>query len=103
MKHLESTRNFDSLYELIIHFDSEKKCEEHLADLRWNGEPTCSNCESKRVGTLKGKRKQYKCYGCKRKFSVKTGSIFHDSKLPLLKWFVAIYLFTSHKRGISSH
>jgi len=104
MKQLDSSiRNFDSLYELIIYFDSEQKCEEHLANLRWNGEPTCPTCDCKRVGILQGKRKQYKCYGCKRKFSVKTGSIFHDSKLPLLKWFVAIYLFTSHKRGISSH
>ena len=103
MKQFDSIRNFDSLYELIIHFDSETKCEEHLAKLRWNGEPECPTCASKRIGQLKGKRKQFKCYGCKRKFSVKTGSIFHDSKLPLLKWFVGIYLFTSHKRGISSH
>jgi len=94
---------FDSLYGLILHFDSEEKCEQHLINLRWNGEPTCPKCECKKVGMLKGKRKQFKCYGCKRKFSVKTGSIFHDSKLPLLKWFVAIYLFSSHKRGISSH
>ena len=103
MKQLDSIRNFDSLYELIIHFDSEQKCEDHLAILRWNGEPQCPTCSSKNVGMLQGKRKQYKCYGCKRKFGVKTGSIFHDSKLPLLKWFVSIYLFTSHKRGISSH
>ncbi len=103
MKQLDSIRNFDSLYELIIYFDSEQKCEEHLAKLRWNGKPECPTCQCKRVGILQGKRKQYKCYGCKRKFSVKTGSIFHDSKLPLLKWFVAIYLFTSHKRGVSSH
>jgi len=96
-------RNFDSLYELIMYFDSEEKCEIHLGQLRWNGEPECPTCGCKNVGELRGKRKQLKCYGCKRKFSVKTGSIFHDSKLPLLKWFVAIYLFTSHKRGISSH
>ena len=94
---------FDSLYALIIHFDSEEKCEEHLANLRWGGEPVCPSCNCKKVGKLNGKRKRFKCYGCKRKFSVKTGSIFHDSKLPLLKWFVAIYLFSSHKRGISSH
>jgi len=99
----DSIVEFNSLYELILHFDTPEKCEEHLINLRWNGEPTCPTCGCKKVGTLKGKRKQFKCYGCKRKFSVKTGSIFHDSKLPLLKWFVAIYLFSSHKRGISSH
>ncbi len=103
MKQFDTIRNFDSLYELVIYFDSENKCEEHLAKLRWNGEPECPTCCSKNVKMLNGKRKQFKCYGCSRKFSVKTGSIFHDSKLPLLKWFIGIYLFTSHKRGISSH
>jgi len=103
MKQFDIITNFSSLYELIMYFDSEEKCEEHLANLRWNDEPKCPSCSKKNVSMLKGKRKQYKCYGCKRKFSVKTGSVFQDSKLPLLKWFVAIYLFTSHKRGISSH
>ena len=99
----DTIANFDSLYGLILHFDSEEKCEKHLAELRWNGEVACPTCDCKKVGELQGKRKQFKCYGCKRKFSVKTGSIFHNSKLPLLKWFIAIYLFSSHKRGISSH
>ena len=94
---------FDSLYALILHFDSEEKCEDHLISLRWGGHPTCPYCESKKVNRLKGNCKRFKCYGCRRKFSAKTGSIFHDSKLPLLKWFVGIYLFSSHKRGISSH
>jgi len=103
MKQFDLVQNFDSLYELVMYFDSPQKCEDHLAQLRWNGEPECPTCECKNVRMLQGKRKQYKCYGCKRKFSVKTGSIFHDSKLPLIKWFIAIFLFTSHKRGISSH
>ena len=103
MKQFDTIRNFDSLYELIIYFDSNEKCEDHLANLRWSGEPECPTCQCKNVKMLKGKRRQYKCYDCLKKFSVKTGSIFHDSKLPLLKWFVGIYLFTSHKRGISSH
>lgn len=103
MKQFDTIQNFDSLYELVLFFDSEQKCEDYLLDLRWNGTPECPTCTSKRIGLLKGKRKQFKCYECKRKFSVKTGSIFHDSKLPLLKWFIAIFLFTSNKRGISSH
>ncbi|WP_298756407.1 IS1595 family transposase [uncultured Psychroserpens sp.] len=96
-------RDFDSLFELLDFFTTEDKCEEYLAVLRWNGAPECPYCESDRVNLLKGKNKRYKCYGCKKQFSVKVGTIFHDSKLSLRKWFVAIYLVTSHKKGISSH
>ncbi len=98
----DQIRDFDSLHELILYFQTEDACESHLAKIRWNGIPVCPHCESKRIGILKGKCKRYKCYGCKRKFSVKVGTIFENTKLPLVKWFIAIYLFTSHKRGISS-
>ena len=52
---------------------------------------------------MKGKTERYKCYGCRKQFGVKVGTIFHDSKISLRKWFVAIYLITSHKKGISSY
>lgn len=96
-------RDFDSFYDLISYFDTEEKCQEHLATLRWNGEPQCPYCASKRVNELKGKTKRYKCYGCRKQFGVRVGTIFHDSKLPLRKWFFAIFIFSAHKRGISSH
>lgn len=96
-------RDFDSLFELIEYFDSEQKCTEYLALLRWNGSPSCPYCQSERVNELKGKTKRYKCYGCRKQFGVRVGTIFHDSKLSLRKWFIAIYLFTAHKKGISSH
>jgi transposase-like protein len=96
-------RDFDSFYELVSYFDTEEKCQEHLATLRWNGEPQCPYCESKKVNELKGKTKRYKCYGCKKQFGIRVGTIFHDSKLPLRKWFFAIFLFSAHKKGVSSH
>jgi len=95
-------RDFDSLHEMILFFQTNEACESHLAKLRWNGKPICPHCESDRIGGLKGKCKRYKCYGCRKKFSVKVGTIFENTKIPLLKWFIAIYMFTSHKRGISS-
>jgi len=98
----DQIRDFDSLHELILYFQTEEACQNHLAKIRWNGTPVCPYCESERIGVLKGKCKRYKCYGCKGKFSVKVGTIFENTKLPLIKWFIAIYLFTSHKRGISS-
>lgn len=96
-------RDFDSFYELVSYFDTEEKCQEHLAALRWNGKPQCPYCQSERVNTLKGKTKRYKCYGCRKQFGVRVGTIFHDSKLPLRKWFFAIFIFSAHKKGISSH
>ena len=62
-----------------------------------------SYCDSEKVNALNGATKRFKCYGCKKQFSVKVGTIFHDSKISLRKWFVAFYLITAHKKGISSH
>lgn len=103
MKTAKDLRDFDSLFQLLDYFTTEEICEEHLAVIRWNGETVCPYCESTRVNILKGKTKRYKCYGCRKQFGVKVGTIFHDSKISLRKWFVAIYLVTSHKKGISSH
>lgn len=103
MKTTKDLRDFDSLFQLLDYFTTEEICEQHLAVIRWNGVPTCPYCESDRVNTLKGKTNRYKCYGCRKQFSVKVGTIFHDSKISLRKWFVAIYLITSHKKGISSY
>jgi transposase-like protein len=62
---------------------------------------TYENCGHNRIFKYSdGKR--YKCAACKRQYSVKVGTIFEDSKIPLQKWFAAIYLITSHKKGISS-
>lgn len=96
-------RDFDSLFELLDYFTTETICQEYLAVLRWNGTTTCPYCDSDRVGELKDSTKRYKCYGCRKQFSVKVGTIFHDSKMSLRKWFVAVYLVTAHKKGISSH
>ena len=103
MKATKDLRDFDSLFQLLDYFTTEEKCEAHLAAIRWNGTPACPYCESEKVNTLKGATARYKCYGCRKQFSVKVGTIFHDSKISLRKWFVAIYLVTAHKKGISSH
>lgn len=103
MCQVKDLRDFDSLFDLVDYFDSEKTCQEYLAVVRWNGTPECPYCNSKKVGELKGKTKRFKCYGCRKQFGVRVGTIFHDSKLPLRKWFIAIYLETAHKKGISSH
>lgn len=91
----------ESFEMLLSDFDTEQKCQDHLAALRWNGEPTCPYCQSDRVNELKGKTKRYKCYGCRKQFGVRVGTIFHDSKISLRKWFFAFISFDSF--GKNSH
>lgn len=100
---VKDLRDFDSLFELMDYFNTEEACEKYLAIIRWNGNPVCPYCESEQVKVLNGSTKRLKCYGCKKQFGVKVGTIFHDTKISLRKWFIAIYIITAHKKGISSH
>lgn len=96
-------RKFKTLIELLTYFREEQTCRDYLELIRWNGKIVCPYKECKHDYVFKytdGKR--YKCAKCQRQFSVKVGTIFEDSKISLQKWFAAIYLITSHKKGISS-
>lgn len=84
-----------------------RSCVEFLEKYRWQGVPICPhcNCQSDKHykltfnGEFNG---LYKCRECKKRFTVTTGTMFHGSNVPLEKWFYAIYVFLSHKKGISS-
>ncbi len=93
--------NFKSLPQLLDYFKKEETCVKYYAQLRWNGNPVCPHCGSEKpYATTRG----YKCSNneCYKKFTVKVGTIFENSKIPFRIWFAAIYLCTSHKKGISS-
>ncbi|HWY11773.1 MAG TPA: IS1595 family transposase [Bacteroidia bacterium] len=96
-------KKFTNLISLLTYFKDEQVCREYLAQMRWSGLPVCpySECGHDKVFTY-ANGKVYKCAKCKKQFSVRVGTIFEDSKIPLQKWFAAIYLITSHKKGISS-
>jgi len=84
-------------------FHDEKSCREFLEYLFWGNKPVCSSCGSdKKIYRFKD-GKTFKCAICDRKFTVTIGTIFHSSNIPLRKWFIAIYLISSNKTGISSH
>ena len=93
---------FKSYLDLTQYFSTEKVCEEYLAQIRWDGKLVCPYNECKHDTIYKLAGGKYKCGKCKRKYSVRVGTIFQDSKIPLRKWFASIYLITSHKKGISS-
>lgn len=102
MKVPKSVEQFGSIIELIRYFDTEEKCGAYLAEKRWNGNPVCVKCGHGKVYELKGKTKRYKCGKCREQFSVRVGTIFEASPIKLQTWFLAVYLVTAHKKGISS-
>ncbi len=93
-------KNFSSLLEVMREFDTVEKCKAHLALVRWNGSPACVHCGATRIYTT---NRGYKCAECLKKFTVTVGTIYEGSKIPLTKWFLAEYIITAHKKGISSH
>jgi len=104
---LNTTTVFKSIIQMLDSLSDENTCREHLEKLRWDGEPICPKCGSQRQGHYKLKQKGvfkglYKCKDCRQRFTVTVGTMFEGSHVPLRKWFMAIYLFSSHKKGLSS-
>ncbi len=93
-----------NLVKLIEEFGSEDECREYLAELRWPNGVRCPRCDSAQIARLR-KRDQYECGNaeCGYRFSVTSGTIFHDSHLPLWKWFLATYLICEAKKGVSAN
>ena len=88
----------DLIY-ITTHLNTHQKCIKYLEEQRWNGAPCCPYCQSKK-SSPKGLR--HTCLGCSNSYSVTVGTVFEDSNLPLYKWFMAIALILSAKKGISS-
>ena len=99
---MTTLNKFSNLLNLLTYFSNEEKCLDYLEEIRWNGSLKCvyKNCDGEKI--FRCKNHKYKCAKCKQVYSVKVGTIFEGSKLPLQKWFAGIYLITSHKKGISS-
>src|SRR5437016_10907444 len=90
-----------NLCQLIDQFGNDDACRQSLEHLRWPDGPACPACGSK--ATKIANRFQYDCDSCHYQFSVTAGTIFHDSHLSLWKWFLATYLLTESRKGMSSN
>lgn len=88
-----------NLIDITTELNTHEKCLKYLERQRWDGLPVCPYCSSKK-SSPKGTR--YTCLGCNNSYSVTVGTVFEDSNLPLYKWFMAIALILSAKKGISS-
>jgi len=90
------------IMKLMDKFHSDDVCREVLEDLRWPDGVTCPRCESKSISRVY-KYKVFDCNSCRYQFSIPSGTIFHDSHLPLRKWFVAVFIMVESKKGISAN
>ena len=92
---------FDSLIAMTMYFNNEDTCKQAIIETRWSdGDVVCPYCGQHHCATRKDGK--FRCNKCKRNFSCKVGTIFEDSNLSLVKWFIAMYLISSHKKGVSS-
>src|SRR5687767_677830 len=92
---------FKNLTDFFTYFKDEETCRQYLELQRWGGTPACPFC-----GVINPYRtnRGFKCSEktCGKKFSVTVGTVYENSKIPLKKWFAAIFLLTSTKKGVSS-
>ena len=91
-----------NLVSLIERFHDEDACRKYMEGLRWPDGVRCPRCGSDKLSRIK-KRDQFDCDSCRYQFSVTAGTIFHDTHLPLWKWFLAVYLIVESKKGISAN
>ncbi len=90
-----------NLVELIKQFNSEAKCRAYIEMLRWPDGVACPRCQSQKIYRLEN-RPLLLCSSCEHQFSVTVDTIFHDTHLPLEKWFLATVLLCESKKGISA-
>lgn len=105
-----------NLLDVYKELNTDEKCLAFLEHMRWPSGVKCLSCESLRITQIvaKGKlnkktgkrspdRELYQCNDCRFQFTATTGTVYHDTHLPLCKWFLAIALITESKKGISAN
>ena len=96
------TTRADDLARLGADFGSEESCRAYLEKLRWPNGPLCPRCGATGGISRIETRGQFECESCGYQFSVRVGTIFHASRLPLWKWFLAVHVMTRYRSGLST-
>jgi len=100
---MEKGYSFKGFSSFMETFYDDISCRKFLEYLLWEGKPTCPYCDyNEKIYAFKN-HKTFKCAECKRNFTVTVGTIFHSTNIPIRKWFIAMYLISANKTGISSH
>jgi len=87
----------------VSRFGSEAKCRNYLEQLRWPDGVSCLRCGAGNSIARIEKRGQFECRGCGYQFSVRVGTVFQNSHLPLWKWLLAAYAMSESESGVSAH
>ena len=94
-------QQFETLMQMMSAFPDEQTAIDHFTAIRWKAGAYCPTCGSTKIYHF-ADRRTHKCGDCRKRFSIKVGTIFEDSKIGLRQWMMAIWLITSHKKGIAS-
>jgi transposase-like protein len=101
MCELKSPFDFESLLDVADYFKDEETCLRYLESWYYSDGITCPFCLTQESIYKYKDGKRFKCYPCNKVFTLKVGTIFHKSHIPLRKWFMVMYLFGVNN-GISS-
>ena len=94
-------KEYKTLIDFLAYYKDEETCKKYFEQIRFVNGDYCPHCNHSKINRF-ADGKRYRCASCKKDFTIKTGTVFGESKIPLQKWFVAIYLLTTNKKGISS-
>jgi transposase-like protein len=101
---MDTERPPESLQEAILYFADPDRCLAFMVELRWPNGVTCPTCGGKEI-TFLSTRRVWKCKNrhARQQFSIKVGTIFEDSAIPLSKWLPAMWMLVNCKNGVSSY
>ena len=92
------------ILEFLEIYKTDKDCENHLIKDRFKNGKYCAYCHNEKIYTIssKTKYKKFKCSKCKKIFTILTNTVFHATKAPLRKWFLAMHFIATSSKGVSS-
>jgi transposase-like protein len=90
-----------NIIQIYKKFPTEKDCLEYIEKIKWNGKAICPYCESEKNSAIL-KENRYHCNNCNTSYCVTVGTIFHNTKLPLQKWFLAISIILNAEKDVTS-
>lgn len=98
---MKNAFEFKTLTDFTDYFSSEEICLKQFTAIRFASGEYCPHCKHDKIYKFSN-GKRYRCAKCKEDFTIKTKTVFGESKIPLRKWFMAIYLLSTSGKGISS-
>ncbi|MBO5950946.1 MAG: IS1595 family transposase [Fibrobacteraceae bacterium] len=99
---MENIEKF-SIIDFFQKYPTEEAAEKYFEKLRWGEKIVCPHCGGEHISECKDKKPMpFRCKSCRKHFSVRTGTMLAESRLPLQKWLLAIYILTNSKKGVSS-